>query len=195
MIWTKNNQYVIYWFTSKYSRSVILAQVLSQVVCEVIYWKCYWIYSNLCGIWNKWLTMTKTSVTIAKMLHCKYDLIVKQCLLTLALFASVLLTASLMSSRPHKISLNGPRCWEKYSHNSPVSMLLKHMDIQIQNTLNINSFLWSMNRLLIFNINVFIFYLILIIELFGEGNNEWTDGTNLLPLCPLSPVNYHSFYK
>ncbi len=28
LIWTKNNQYPIYWFTSKYSRSVILAQVL-----------------------------------------------------------------------------------------------------------------------------------------------------------------------
>ncbi len=26
-IWTKNNQYPIYWFASKYSRSVILAQV------------------------------------------------------------------------------------------------------------------------------------------------------------------------
>ncbi len=29
MIWTKNNQHPIYWFASKYSRSIILAKVLS----------------------------------------------------------------------------------------------------------------------------------------------------------------------
>ncbi len=33
LIWTENNQYPIYWFTSKYPRSVILAQVLYGQSC------------------------------------------------------------------------------------------------------------------------------------------------------------------
>ncbi len=46
LIWTKNNQYPIYWFASKYSRSVILTQVWSCFCCRDInhHWAMIWFW-------------------------------------------------------------------------------------------------------------------------------------------------------